>query len=128
MRGFARAFFVSALIYGLAGLLLGLDMGIRHDHAELPTHAHIMVVGWVSFAIFAFFYDRFGHAVPPLLASLHFWLAQVSLVILVLGLWLIYAGHAEFDPLAAVGSIGYLASFAVFAVGAFIAMRPPPAA
>ena len=42
MRGFARAFFVSALIYGLAGLLLGLDMGIRHDHAELPTHAHII--------------------------------------------------------------------------------------
>ena len=38
-----------SLIYGLAGLLLGLDMGIRHDHAELPTHAHIMVVGWVTF-------------------------------------------------------------------------------
>jgi hypothetical protein len=128
MRGFAQAFFVSAIIYGLAGLLLGIDMGIRHDHAELPTHAHIMVVGWVSFAVFAFFYHWFGHAVPPLLASLHFWLAQVSLVILVLGLALIYAGHTEFDPLAAVGSIGYAASFAVFAVGAFIAMRAPPAA
>ena len=123
MRGFAPAFFASALIYGLAGLLLGLDMGIRHDHAELPTHAHIMVVGWVSFAIFAFFYHWFGHAVSPLLASLHFWLAQVSVVILVLGLGLIYAGHLEFEPLAAVGSIGYVASFAVFAVGAFIATR-----
>jgi hypothetical protein len=123
MRGFARAFFVSALIYGLAGLLLGLDMGIRQDHTELPTHAHIMVVGWVSFAIFAFFYHWFGHAVPPLLASLHFWLAQASHLILVLGLWLIYAGHVEFDPLAAVGSIGYLSSFAVFVVGAFIATR-----
>lgn len=123
MRGFAQAFFVSAIIYGLAGLLLGIDMGIRHDHAELPTHAHIMVVGWVSFAVFAFFYHWFGYAVPPLLASLHFWLAQVSLVILVLGLALIYAGHTEFDPLAAVGSIGYAASFAVFAVGAFIATR-----
>ena len=42
-----------------------------------------------------------------------------------LGLGLIYAGHVEFEPLAAVGSIGYLASFAVFAVGAFIAMRAP---
>src|ERR1700719_274816 len=123
MRGFARALFASALIYGLAGLLLGLDMCIRHDHAELPTHAHIMVVGWVSFAIFAFFYHWFGHAVPPLLASLHFWLAPGSLVILVLGLGLIYAGHVEFEPFAAVRSIRYLASFAVFAVGAFIATR-----
>jgi hypothetical protein len=63
--------------------------------------------------------------VPPLPASLHFWLAQPSLLILVLGLGLIYAGHVEFEPLAAVGSIGYIASFAVFAVGAFIAMRAP---
>ena len=121
----APAFFVSALIYGVAGLLLGLDMGIRHDHAELPTHAHIMVVGWVSFAIFAFFYHWFGHAVPPLLASLHFWLAQLSLLILVLGLVAHLCGARRFEPLAAVGSIGYIASFAVFAVGAFIAMRAP---
>jgi cbb3-type cytochrome oxidase subunit 1 len=125
MRGIARAFFTAALVYGLLGLLLGLDMGIRHDHVELPTHAHIMVVGWVSFAIFGVFYHLLGHAVPPLLANLHFWLAQASLVILVLGLWLIYAGHTEFDPLAAVGSIGYAASFAVFAIGAFLAMRAP---
>ena len=45
MRGFAKAFFASAVVYGLLGMLLGLDMGIRHDHVELPTHAHILVVG-----------------------------------------------------------------------------------
>jgi cbb3-type cytochrome oxidase subunit 1 len=96
MRGIARAFFTSAVVYGLLGMLLGLDMAMRHDHTELPTHAHIMVVGWVSFAIFGFFYHLLGQAVPPLLASLHFWLAQASLAILTLGLWLYYSGRTEY--------------------------------
>ncbi len=127
MRGIARAFFASAVVYGLLGMLLGLDMAMRHDHTELPTHAHIMVVGWVSFAIFGFFYHLLGQAVPPLLASLHFWLAQASLAILTLGLWLYYSGRTEYEPLAAVGSMCYAASFAIFAVGAFTAIRARPA-
>ena len=127
MRGIARGFFASAVVYGLLGMLLGLDMAMRHGHVELPTHAHIMVVGWLSFAVFGFFYHLLGDRVPPLLASLHFWLAQVSLAVLVIGLWLYYAGRTEFEPLAAAGAIGYAASFAIFAAGAFMAMRAPPA-
>ena len=125
MRGIAKAFIASAVVYGLLGMLLGLDMAIRHDHAELPTHAHIMVVGWLSFAVFGFFYHFFGNAVPRLVASLHFWLAQASLAVLVVGLWLFYSGRTEFEPLAAVGAIAYAASFAVFAAGAFLALRAP---
>lgn len=86
-----------------------------------------MVVGWLTFAIFGFFYHRLGNAVPPLLASLHFWLAQASLAVLVIWLWLVYSGRTEFEPLAAAGAIGYAASFAIFAAGAFMAMRAPPA-
>ncbi len=128
MRGFAKAFFASAVAYGFLGMLMGLDMGIRHDHVELPTHAHILVVGWLSFAVFGFFYHLLGHAVPPLVASLHFWLAEASLAVLVTGLWLIYSRRPQFEPLAAVGSIGYAGSFALFAIGALIALRAPPAA
>jgi hypothetical protein len=125
MRGFAKIFFISALFYGLLGMLLGLDMAIRHDHAELPTHAHIMVIGWLSFAIFALFYFLFDEAVPVWIARTHFWLAQISLAVLVAGLWLYYAGHTQFEPLAAIGSIGYAVSFALFAAGALTALREP---
>ncbi len=127
MRGLAKAFFVSALIYGILGLLLGIHMAIGHDHTQLPTHAHIMVIGWLSFAVFGFFYHFFGTAVPALLASLHFWLAQASLAIIVIGLWLYFSGRTEFEPLAAVGSVGYAASFVLFAAAAFMAARPPSA-
>ena len=125
MRGIARAFFISAVVYGFLGLLLGIYMATGQDRTQLPTHAHIMVIGWLSFAVFGFFYHFFGQAVPQLLASLHFWVAEASLVIIVVGLWLIFSGRAEFEPLAAVGALGYAGSFAIFAVGAFLALRAP---
>jgi hypothetical protein len=123
MRGIARAFFISAVVYGLLGMLLGLAMAMSHDHGQLPTHAHIMVVGWASFAIFGLFYFVLGEAVPAWLARAHFWLAQVSLAVLVVGLWAYYAGHTQLEPLAAIGSMGYAVSFALFAAGAVIATR-----
>ena len=125
MRGIARAFFISALVYGMLGLLLGIHMAIRQDRAQLPTHAHIMVIGWLSFAVFGFFYHFFGQAMPQLLASLHFWVAEASLIVIVAGLSLVFSGHTEFEPLAAVGAIGYAGSFAVFVVGAILALRAP---
>ena len=125
MRGIARAFFISALVYGMLGLLLGIHMAIGQDRAQLPTHAHIMVIGWLSFAVFGFFYHFLGQAMPQLLASLHFWVAEASLIVIVTGLSLVFSGHTEFEPLAAVGAIGYAGSFAVFVVGAILALRAP---
>lgn len=109
-------------------MLLGLDMAMRHDHGELPTHAHIMVVGWLSFAVFAFFYHLLGAAVPHWLARTHFILAQVSVAIMVIGLWLYYGGQTQFEPAAAIGALGYAASFLFFATAAFIGMRTQPGA
>ncbi len=125
MQGIGKAFFVSALIYGALGIMLGLDMAMKNDHGQMPTHAHIMVIGWLSFAVFGLFYASHGNAVPRLLAKVHFWLAQVSLAALVVGLYLIYSGQTQYEPIAAVSSLGYASSFLLFAVVAFSTMREP---
>jgi hypothetical protein len=127
MRGVARGFFAAAVVYGLLGMALGLDMAMRHDHVELPTHAHIMVVGWLSFAVFAFFYHALGASVPRWLALAHYILAQVSTAVMIAGLWLYYGGQTQFEPAAAIGALGYAASFVLFAIAAFIALRAQPA-
>jgi hypothetical protein len=103
-------------------------MAIRHDHGELVTHAHIVLAGWLSFAIFAFFYHALGSGVPRWLALAHYILAQVSLAIMVMGLWLYYGGQTQFEPALAVGALGYAASFLLFAAAAFIGMRAQPEA
>ncbi len=119
MTGLSARFFGTAVIYAILGMSLGLFMGITHDHTQMPTHAHLLVVGWVSFALYGFFYHLFPKAAARALALAHFWLAQVSFVALVIGLFLLFNGHAQAEPIAAVASIGLLLSAIVFAVVAF---------
>ena len=124
MNGMSARFFGSALVYGILGLVLGNIMGASGDHSQMPTHAHLMVIGWVSFAIFGFFYHLFAERAATLLARLHFWLAQGSYIALVIGLYLIFSGQTTAgEPITAVASIAYLLSMAIFALVAVPVLR-----
>ena len=118
MTGVARIFFIASLVFGMAGILLGLSMAMRGDHGQMPTHAHIMVIGWVSFFLFGLYYLQFGKATSRALSLVHFWLAQCAFVALMTGLWLIYSGRNQFEPVAAVASTAYAISFLIFAAAA----------
>lgn len=116
MSGLSSRFFGSALVYAILGMALGLHMGMSHDHTQMPTHAHIMLVGWVSFAIFGFFYHAFPSAAETWLARIHFWLAEASFIVLTAALFLIFGGSTEADPIAGIGSLGLLLSMILFAI------------
>lgn len=115
MQGAARLFFALAIIYAIAGMLLGLSMAISHDHLQMPTHAHTMVAGWVSSAIFAFFYHQFPVIGQSRLAAVHFWLQAVSGVVLVVSLYFLTAGNEAVEPITAAASMGFLAGMLLFA-------------
>jgi len=124
MRGISARFFGSAIIYGIIGMVLGNVMGATGDHSQLATHAHLMLIGWVSFAIFGFFYHQFPEREGGWPARLHFWLAQASYIVLIVALYLIYSGHPEVgEPGAGVASVGYLLSMVLFAVVALPVLR-----
>ncbi|WP_045836701.1 hypothetical protein [Hyphomicrobium sp. 99] len=124
MKGLASRFFASALIYAVLGMSLGVIMGMTHDHTQMPTHAHILVIGWVSFALFGFFYHLFPAAALTRIATAQFWLAEVSLLTMVAGLLLIFSGRPELgEPFAGVGSIGVLLSTILFAINAWPTVR-----
>ena len=116
MTQLASRFFGSAIIYAVLGMTLGLVMGMTQDHSQMPTHAHLMLLGWVSFAIFGAFYQMFPAAAANRLAQVHFWLVQASLIVMLVGLFLIFSGQRSADPIAAIGSIGMLASMFLFGV------------
>ena len=126
MHGIAARFFGSAIIYGILGMALGLHMGMSKDHSQMPTHAHLLVIGWVSFAIFGVFYHLFPNAAAGFLAKLQFWLAQLSLVALVVGLFLIFSGNEAADPIAGISSIGLLISMILFGLIALPVVRGRP--
>lgn len=115
MQGVARNFFTLAIVYAICGMALGLHMAIGGDHGQRPTHAHIMLAGWVSTAIFAFFYHHFPDIADNALAKIHFWLQTVSTIVMVGSLYFLYGGNPGAEPGAAIGSIGYLLGVVLFA-------------
>ena len=123
MHGLAARFFGSAIIYAILGMALGLHMGMSKDHTQMPTHAHILVVGWVTFALIGMFYHLFPSAAASLLARVHFWLAQVSLIALIVALYMIFSGNPGADPAAGIASIGLLLSMVLFGVIALPVLR-----
>jgi cbb3-type cytochrome oxidase subunit 1 len=119
MSGLAARFFGSAIAYAILGMTLGIIMGMTKDHSQMPTHAHLLVIGWVSFAVFGFFYHLLPGAAMNRLALAHFWIAQVSLVALIAALFALFNGYAGADPIAAVSSVGLLFSMVLFAFIAY---------
>ena len=120
MQGVARNFFTLAVIYSLVGMTLGLSMAMSHDHSQLPTHAHIMVVGWLMSAVFAVFYHLMPVARASRLATVHFWLAAISSLGMFTGLFVLYGGNPAIEPVLGVSAMAYFAATVLFA---FIALR-----
>jgi hypothetical protein len=115
MHGVARNFFTLALLYAIGGMALGLHMSITHDHAQMPTHAHAMVAGWLMSAVFAFYYHLVPAAAHTRLAAFHFWLMAVSGLALMVGLYFLLAGNEAIEPIVAIGSMAFYAGMILFA-------------
>ena len=105
------SFMVMAVIYVLVGMLYGIHMAANQDFATAPAHGHLNLIGFVMGAIFAFFY----HLVPSAQGRAgwaHFWLHQLSVVILFPGI--IMANLGESETLAKTGAVIAVVSIIVF--------------
>ena len=114
MKGAARQFFILALCYAIAGMVLGIYMAASHDHTEMPTHAHIMVAGWLMSSVFAFFYHLFPEIGARPLARAHFWVQGLSGIVLVGTLFSVLQGNESLEPVTALASVGFLIGTLMF--------------
>jgi len=115
MQSVARNFFTLAIVYALCGMALGLHMGMSGDHSQAPTHAHVMLAGWVTSALFSYFYYLFPAAGARTAAAIHFWLTAISGIGLVGSLYFVTAGNEAMEPVLGVASIGFLLGMILFA-------------
>lgn len=122
MRSIDRAFFILAVLMGLAGMLLGIQMGMAHDFQLVPVHAHINLVGWVSLALFGIGY-RLGFAKAGGLGVLHFWIAAAGAFLLPLGIYL--ATTRQQEAVVIIGSLLTVASMLLFLINVVRAGSTP---
>jgi hypothetical protein len=110
----------TAVLLGLIGFSMGFGMGITQDFSLAPAHAHMNLLGWVSFFLYGGFYLLVPHAAAGWLPRIHYALASVGTVVMVAGIAGIMLGHgATFEPLAIGGSVLVYASFILFAAIVF---------
>lgn len=114
MNGIARYFFLLAVLWVLIGMAWGIQMAATHDHTLAPAHAHLNLVGWVSFAIFGFYYHLVPGADSGLLPKLHLALAVAGVVLMIPGIAMSVTERGE--TLAKLGSILTILSMLTFAV------------
>jgi hypothetical protein len=48
--------FRAATIFAVAGISMGIAMAVMRDHAIMPAHAHLNLLGWVSLFLFGIYY------------------------------------------------------------------------
>ena len=116
----SNSFFRASVVYALLGMALGIHMAASHDHTQMPTHAHLMLFGWVGMTIYAVVYRLLPGAADGILAKIHSIVAHLALIGLTGGLFLIYSGDMPTgEPIASVASMALLANMVLFAVIVF---------
>ena len=107
----SRRYLVWALCYAAIGMALGIYMAASHNHGELVTHAHVLLVGFVLSLVYGIIHRLWLEAPRRGLAVTQFALHQVAAILMLLGLFLLYGGKASEEtlaPLLGVGSVGVL--------------------
>ena len=105
-----------AVVYLAIGVSMGLYMGITHQFALHPVHAHINLLGWASLALAGLIYVQFPEAAKTRLAQIHFWIHNVSLPVLMVALAVLLSGNEAFAPVVGITSIVAAMGLAIFVI------------
>lgn len=111
----ALRFLKIAVVYLVIGALLGLVMGISEQFTLAPVHAHLLLLGWASFALVALVYHLYPAAATTRLAHIHFWLHNLGLPVFMIGLAMLLTGRGSSVPLIATAATAVLIGLIVFA-------------
>jgi hypothetical protein len=105
-----------AVLYWVIAVAWGVYMGSKEDFTDIPVHAHLNLLGWVSLALCGLIYVVMPRLAETRLAQVHFWLHNLGLPPLMVGVWLIVHGHTDIGgPIAGIFSIVMLLGIIAFA-------------
>ncbi|MEL3972538.1 cbb3-type cytochrome c oxidase subunit I [Rossellomorea oryzaecorticis] len=104
-----------SVIYFMIGVLFGLYMSMTHDYSFTPVHVHINLLGWTSLTLAGIIYHLFPSVSATRLAKAHFWLHNIGLSLMMIGLIILISGSEGVVPVIAAG--GLLTTLAVLLFG-----------
>ena len=108
-----RTYVVIALLWSVAGMLLGLYMGIAADNKLQVVHVAMMLIGFVTLAIYGMLFRLWPELKAAALAPVQFWVAVISGAGIIVGSYFFAVNGSV--PLVAGASIIFIVSAAMMA-------------
>lgn len=112
-------YIVVGLTFAGVGLLLGEHMGRTGDHSQMPTHAHIMLAGWVFAALYGLIYRAWPTLMTGVLPRIQFALHVAGALSMTTALFFMFGGAGHDSPaiaFAAAGAISIIAGWLLFLI------------
>jgi len=110
-----------AVLFVIVGMAMGIGMAATQNHAIMPAHAHLNLLGWVSLFLFGIYYERRPALDASRLARIQVVLWSLGTVVLTIAVAAIHLGYPAADPIAALSSLLVLAAMILFA---YFVLRP----
>src|SRR5437868_14524038 len=101
MKASALSFRI-AVLFALLGMGPGIAMAAARDHAAMPAHAHLNLLGGVSLFLFGIFCHLHPAIDQSRAAVVQVWIWIAATVVLTIGVGLVHSGREIGDPIAAV--------------------------
>src|SRR5690625_3652376 len=103
-----------SVVYFALGTLLGLYMSMTMNYVYTGVHAHMNLLGWTSLTLAGILYLIFPKAGESLSGKLHFWLHNIGLPLMMIGLFMALSGFDQFLILIPIGGITVVLAVLVF--------------
>ena len=122
-RAVSAAWLRPAVVYFVLGVALGIGMGIAGNHALYGVHAHLNLLGWASLALMGLIYGAWPQLGSNWLAKTHFWMHNIGLPVMMIGLAGKFSGYPDLEPGLYIGATVVGLSVLLFAINVLAGMR-----
>ena len=106
-----KRFLIWGLSFAAVGLSLGIYMAATHNHGQLVTHAHILLIGFVLSFVYGIIHRLWLENPNRAMANVQFVVHQAAAVTISVGLFLLYGNMVSeptLGPILGAASAGVL--------------------
>ena len=115
MPNVSNYYFGTAIVFLIAGIMIGLHMSITHSYAPAGAHAHINLLGWVTMSLFGTYLALNPQKARWPLARIQYYIYTAGVLVMTPSLYMLLSGYTGAEPVVAVASLVTFAGVILFA-------------
>jgi len=108
-------FILAGAVYGVIGMLMGFFMAGNQDLSMTPVHSHILLLGWVSMALFGLVYRSIPAMAAERLAKWHFMIMNTGFIAMMVTLSMAIKGNQSVLLVLVLAEIAVILGMVIFA-------------